>query len=65
MVLQPIRELQQEQKKLLGMCTAVVELQKKLLTAVEELKAMVCEQTKNFTTKGTSFEVTPNTHKSI
>lgn len=57
-LLQPIRELQQEQKKLLGMCTAVVESQKKVSSAVEELKTMIAEQTKrNFSTKGTSFEV--------
>ena len=29
--------------------------------AVEELKALICEQAKkNFSTKGTSFEVKPN-----
>lgn len=50
LLLQPIRQLQQEQTKLFGMCTAVVQSQKKVLTAVEELKALVVEQTKkNFT----------------
>ena len=53
--LQPIRDLQQEQKKLI---TMVVESQKKVLTAVEELKTMISEQTKkNFQIKGTASEV--------
>ena len=53
-----IRQLQQEQSKLFGLCTAVVQSQKKVLTAVEELKVLVVEQTKkNFTIKGSSFEV--------
>lgn len=61
-LLQPIRELQGEQKKLLGMCTAVVESQKKVTAAVEELKVLMQEQAKkNFSTKGSSFEVKPNT----
>ena len=53
-----IWQLQQEQSKLFGLCTAVVQSQEKVLTAVEELKALVVEQTKkNFTIKGSSFEV--------
>ena len=56
-----IWQLQQEQSKLFGLCTAVVQSQKKVLTAVEELKALVVEQTKkNFTIKGSSFEVNQN-----
>ena len=40
------------------MCTAVVQSQKKVLTAVEELKALVVEQTKkNLTIKGSAYEV--------
>lgn len=58
LLLQPIRQLQQEQTKLFGMCTAVVQSQKKVLTAVEELKALVVEQTKkNLTIKGSAYEV--------
>jgi len=45
------------------MCTAVVESQKKVTAAVEELmKVLMQEQAKkNFSTKGSSFEVKPNT----
>ena len=54
-LLQHIRDLQQEQKNLI---TTVVESQKKMLTAVEELKTMISEQTKkNFQIKGTASEV--------
>ena len=54
-LLQPIRELQQEQKKI---SAAVVNSEKKILAAVDELKALVSEQTrKSFQVKGTQFEV--------
>lgn len=57
-LLQPIWQLQQDQNKLFGLCTAVVQSQKKVLTAVEELKALVVEQSKkNFSIKGSAFEV--------
>ena len=57
-LLQPIRQLQQEQTKLFGLCTAVVQSQKKVLSAVEELKSLIVEQSKiNFTIKGSAFEV--------
>ena len=42
-LLQPIRELQQEQKKI---SAAVVNSEKKILAAVDELKALVSEQTR-------------------
>ena len=51
-VLQPIREMQQEQKKMMAMCTAVAELQKKVLTAIEELKQLIIEQTKKKSPRG-------------
>ena len=58
-LLQPIRELQHEQTKLFGKCTTVVQTQKKVLTAVEELKALVVQQTRKISqSKGVhAFEV--------
>lgn len=47
----------------IGMCTSVVESQKKVLTAVEELKSLISEQTKkHFVIKGTAFEVNQKCH---
>ena len=51
-LLQPIRELQHEQTKLFGKCTTVVQTQKKVLTAVEELKALVVQQTRKISQRG-------------
>ena len=56
-LLQPIRELQQEQRKLCGMCTAIVESKKRVVSVVEELKTLVSNQEKNFSVKGTAYEV--------
>lgn len=54
-LLQPIQEVQQEQKKIV---TAVADSEKRILAAVEELKTLVSEQMrKNFQIKGSQYEV--------
>ncbi len=53
-----MRQLQQGQKQLEGVCKGIVEQEKKVMAAVTELKVLVEEQTKkNFSIKGTPFEV--------
>ncbi len=57
-ILRAVKDLKQGQMKLEGMCKGIVEQEKKVMSAVSELKQLVEDQTKkNFSIKGSSFEV--------
>ncbi len=57
-IVQVVNELQQGQRRLEGVCRGIVEQEKKMMTAVNELKGLIEEQTKkNYTLKSTPYEV--------
>ena len=59
-LLLPIQEIQKSQNKILN---TVVENQKKVMAAIEELQSMLAQQTKaNFQIKGSSIEVMGSFH---